>query len=148
MAKPSARPALSADAEEFLSALAVELGRSRNTVISYRRDLISYEAFLATRGRTIKDARLDDVEEHLAAGRAAGLSPASVARGVAAVRGLHRFGLEEGWATSDPTAELAPVRSPKRLPKALSEPEVERLLAAATGDEPVDRRDGAILEVL
>jgi integrase/recombinase XerD len=139
---------LSTSAEEYLTWLTVEKGRARNTVVSYRRDLLSYERFLASRGHTVDDADPAAVEDYVAARRRAGLRPASVARAQAAVRGLHRFRLEEGWATTDPTTEVRPAGTERRLPKALTEEETEGLLAAATGDDPAARRDAAMLEVL
>ncbi len=144
----STEAVLSSSAEEYLTFLTVERGRARNTIVSYRRDLLAYEAFLAAHGRSAQDARLTDIEDHLAALRAGGLSAASVARALAAVRGLHRFRLEEGWTTNDPTTEVAPPRVPKRLPKALSEADVERLLDAAGGEDPFSLRDRAMLEIL
>ncbi len=142
------RPALGRSAEEYLSWLAVEQGRARNTLAAYRRDLVSYERFLAERGRSVEDADLGAVEEHLAGLRRAGAGPATVARALSAVRGLHRFCLDEGLATRDPTAELAAPPLPRRLPKALSESEVTALVESAGGDDPVSRRDRAVLEVL
>ncbi|HXW34344.1 MAG TPA: site-specific integrase, partial [Acidimicrobiales bacterium] len=71
---------LSRDSEEYLSWLAVERGRSRNTLAAYRRDLAAYETFLAARGTSLEDCDLVSVEEHLADRRGAGLAPASVAR--------------------------------------------------------------------
>jgi integrase/recombinase XerD len=140
--------ALSTSGEEFLSWLAVEKGRARNTVVSYRRDLVVYEAFLSSRQRTLDDADPALVEDYLAAQRAGGLGPASVARAQAAVRGLHRFRVEEGWSSTDPSADIRPPGPARRLPKALSEEETERLIGAAAGDDPAARRDRAILEVL
>jgi integrase/recombinase XerD len=140
--------ALSTQAEEFLTWLSVEKGRAGNTVASYRRDLLVYEAFLASRRRRVEDADEAVVQHYVAAQRAAGLGPASVARAQSAVRGLHRFLLEEGWAATDPTTEIRPPGLARRLPKALTEDETERLLAAATDDDPAARRDLAILEVL
>lgn len=77
-----------------------------------------------------------------------GRSPASVARGMAAVRGLHRFCLDEGRLPSDPTLDLGRPGVPRGLPKALSEAEVEALLGAVVGDSPLALRDRAIVEVL
>jgi integrase/recombinase XerD len=139
---------LSVSAEEYLTWLAVEKGRSRNTVVAYRRDLLVYEDFLASRGRSVDDADGALVEDYVAARRAAGLRPASVARAQAAVRGLHRFRLEERWSSSDPTTEIRPPGQARRLPKALTEEETERLLGAPAGDDPAARRDRAMLEVL
>jgi integrase/recombinase XerD len=142
------RPALGRSAEEYLSWLAVEQGRARNTLAAYRRDLLAYEQFLAGRGRRVEDADLAAVEEHLARLRAAGAGPATVARALSAVRGLHRFCLDEGLTASDPTAELAAPPLPRRLPKALSEDEATALVESAAGDDAVSRRDRAVLEVL
>ena len=142
------RPGLGRSAEEYLSWLAVEQGRSRNTLAAYRRDLLAYEQFLAGRGRRVEDADLAAVEEHLAGLRAGGAGPATVARALSAVRGLHRFCLDEGLSSSDPTADLAAPPLPRRLPKALSEEEVTALVEAASGDDPVARRDRAVLEFL
>ncbi len=139
---------LSPAAEEYLSWLAVERGRAANTITSYRRDLVHYEAALAERGLRVLDARPEDVERYVASLRAGGHSAASVARAVSAVRGLHRFLLDEGTAGEDPTEELETGRLPARLPKALPEDDVARVLDAVSGDDPVSRRDRALLEVL
>lgn len=148
MPRATAVTPLSRGAEEFLTWLAVEQGRARNTLHAYRRDLAAYEHFLAERGRRVEDADMALVEEHLAERRAAGLGPASVARALAALRGLHRFLLDEGIAGRDPTADVAPPPQPRRLPAALTEEEVGRLLEAASGSDPLARRDLAVLEVL
>ncbi|HXQ59508.1 MAG TPA: site-specific tyrosine recombinase [Acidimicrobiales bacterium] len=139
---------MSPSAEEFLTWLAVEQGRARNTLVSYRRDLLGYEGYLSERGRSVDDADPALVEDYVAAQLASGLGTASVARAQAAVRGLHRFRLEERWAETDPTSDLRPPGLSRRLPKALSEEDTERLLDAAAGDDPASRRDRAMLEVL
>jgi integrase/recombinase XerD len=139
---------LSHFSEEYLTWLAVELGRARNTIAAYRRDLEHYEAFLATRRKGVTDADMTTIEAHLAERRAEGIGPASLARALAALRGLHRFLLEEGGAHHDPTADVRSIRPPRRLPKALEEDEVLALLDAAAGDDATARRDRAILEVL
>ncbi len=139
---------LSAGAEEYLSWLTVERGRAELTVAAYRRDLVAYEAGLAARGRIPTSATLADVEAHLASLRSSGHSPASVARAQSVLRGLHRFLVDEGGSSLDPTAEVDGVRLGSRLPKALSEAEVGRLLATVLGDDPRSRRDRALLELL
>lgn len=139
---------LSTASEEYLTWLAVEQGRSRNTVAAYRRDLIAYEEWLSARGHGPLDAGMADVEGFLAARRAAGIGPSSLSRQLAAVRGLHRFLVEEGTVTVDATAEVTGPALPRRLPKSLGEEEVARLLDAPAGDDPIARRDRAVLEVL
>ena len=77
------------------------------------------------------------------------LSASSAARTLVAVRGFHRFLAVEGETPTDPASGVAPPKTPKRLPKAISINDVERLLSAASvGDTPAALRDRAILEVL
>lgn len=144
----AAGAALSRDAEEFLTFLAVEKGRAANSLRAYRSDLAGYEEFLRGRGMAVGDATTDVVEDYHSFLRAAGRSPATRARALAAIRGLHRFCVDERGAATDPTADVAPAAVPAGLPKALGEDEVARLLAAVPGDGPAERRDRAVLEVL
>jgi integrase/recombinase XerD len=140
--------ALPLPAEEFLTWLAVERGRSANTLSAYRRDLHGYTAWLATGGRRLETATEPDVERYVAWLRAEGRAPATVARALVAVRTLHRFLAEEGGVEGDPAADVAPPRVPAGLPKPLDESEVVSLLDAVVGAAPVHRRDRAILELL
>ena len=75
-------------------------------------------------------------------------APASVARALVAVRGLHRFLVREGLTADDPSTDVTGPRQPRSLPKALPQDQVERLLAAPLGDDPVALRDRALLELL
>lgn len=139
---------LSTESEEYLSWLAVERGRAGNTLAAYRRDLASYEEFLQGRRSSITRAGESLIADYVGFLRAAGRAPSTIARALAAVRGLHRFCLDEGRAATDPTADLGSPGVPKGLPKALSEEEVARLLAAVTDAGPIGRRDRAMLELL
>jgi integrase/recombinase XerD len=150
---PRWRAQLSLPAEELLSWLAVEKGRSANTLAAYRRDLLSYESWLRSQGidpASAADGAIDEgtVARYVAHLRAAGLAPASVARAMVAVRSLHRFMLVEGSSVSDPASSLRPPPVPQGLPKALSEEEIGSLLSAVTGEGPAQRRDRAVLELL
>jgi len=140
--------ALPLPAEEFLTWLAVERGRSANTLAAYRRDLHGYTVWLAAEGRQLGTVTEPDVERYVAQLRAEGRAPATVARALVAVRTLHRFLADEGAATGDPAADVAPPRVPAGLPKPLEEIQVTALLDAVVGMEPVNRRDRAILELL
>jgi len=134
---------LPASVEEYLSWLAVERGRSANTLAAYRRDLSAYVEFVHGRGAALGDVDEALVQDYLAYLKAAGRAPASVARALVAVRSL-----EEGYARSDPAGDVGVPRVPQGLPKALAEDEVECLLGAVVGEDAVARRDRAILEVL
>jgi integrase/recombinase XerD len=143
----AARPPLSEDAEEFLSYLSVERGRSPNSIIAYRHDLVGYEEFLRGRGASLTASTPRLIEDYLAFLRASGLRPASMSRALVAIRGLHRFTLDERGATSDPSALVERRPIPAGIPKPLSEEEIARLLATV-GDDARARRDRAILELL
>jgi integrase/recombinase XerD len=75
------------------------------------------------------------------------LAASSAGRAVVAVRGLHAFALAEGMAAADPARTVRPPVPPRRLPHAISVPDVARLLQVA-GDTPAQRRDRALLELL
>ena len=140
--------ALPLAAEEFLSWLAVERGRSTNTLAAYRRDLAAYVTWLDGDGRSLEDVSEPDVERYVAQLRSEGRAPASVARALVSVRTLHRFLADEGRLAGDPAAFVAPPKVPQGLPKPLTEDEVRSLLGAVVGDEPAVRRDRALLELL
>lgn len=136
------------EVEDLLTWLSAERGRAAGTITAYRRDLRSYITWLAEQGRPLADVTEADLVEYVNELRSRDLAPASVARSLVPVRSLHRFLAEEGQAASDPGADLELPRVPRGLPKALSEAEVMRLLESPVGDEPLVRRDRAILEVL
>jgi integrase/recombinase XerD len=134
--------------EEYLTWLAVERGRAPNTLAAYRRDLRAYWAWLVARATNLEDVSEADLTAYVAHLRELGRASASVTRAVVAVRNMHRFLASEGLSDADPSADLETPRVPQRLPKALSEDEVEALLDAVQGNDAFARRDRAILEVL
>jgi integrase/recombinase XerD len=137
------------DAEEFLSWLEVERGRSPRTLSSYRRDLSAYQSYVSGSGSgaTLGRSTSGELAAYVAALRTTH-SASSVARSLSTLRGFHRFLLEEGVTDHDPTADLPGVGVADLLPKALSEEEVERFLGAVVGTGPALLRDRALLEVL
>lgn len=135
-------------AEEFLTWLAIERGRSANTLAAYRTDLAQYCLWLAQRGTSLDTVGEADIEEYISAQRALHRAPSSITRSVVAIRSLHRFLVVEGTVQLDPAADIASPRTPSGLPKALSEADVNQLLAAVVGNDPSHRRDRAILEML
>ena len=146
---PSVDPdALVAEAEEFLTWLAVEKGRAANTLAAYRRDLLAWQRFATARGVDVRTATIDDVVAFVNDLRVRGVAPSTVARTAVAVRGLSKFLLVEDLAPDDPAADLESPRVPRGLPKALTEEQVTQLLDAVQGTDPVARRDRAVLEVL
>jgi integrase/recombinase XerD len=144
----SASPVLPLDVLEFLTWLAVEKGRSSNTLAAYRLDLTRYVEFLAGADTSFEWATADDIAAFVQRLRSDGRAESSVARTLVAVRGAHRFVAAEGLSDRDPAAELDAPRVPRGLPKALSEEEITELLDAVVGPVAVARRDRAVLEVL
>ncbi len=134
------------DVEEFLTHLAIEKGRSTNTLNAYRLDLRRYVEFLdGTRVTMVDPAKVAAFRVEL---EERGLARSSVNRTLTAVRGLHRFLFAEGIAPHDPTADIEPAKLPKGLPKALSETDIIALLEAVDASDAFGVRDAAILELL
>lgn len=138
--------ALPLEVEEHLTWLAAERGRSPNTIAAYRRDLRAYVEWLGE--RQLGDVSPADIEAFVGDQRRIGKAPASVARGLVAIRSLHRFLADEIGAGRDPAVVVDVPRVPKGLPKAICEDDVASLIGAVVGWDPRARRDRAILEVL
>jgi integrase/recombinase XerD len=136
------------EAEEFLSWMVTERGRSANTLSAYRRDIQGYWAWLLARGLTLQTIDRAALDAFVSERRTAGGAASSVARQVAAIRMLHRFLAEEGIRRDDPTADVEGIRVPAGIPHPLSEDEVLALLVAPSANEPVGLRDRALLEFL
>jgi integrase/recombinase XerD len=136
------------EAEEFLTWLAVERGRSVNTLSAYRRDLRAYIEWLEQRGVGLTAVDAADIAAYINHLRKHGKAPASVARASVAVRSLHHFLADEGVTAIDAAAGVEAPRVPAGLPKALTEDEVSELIDGVAGDDPISQRDRAVLEVL
>ena len=139
----------------YLDHLTVERGLAAHTLQAYRRDLRRYAAVLGAAGRAgISDVTTQDVADYLAGLREGDeghppLAASSAGRAVVAVRGLHAFTLAEGLTPADPARQVRPPAPPRRLPRAISVDDVERLLeAAGAGEGPRPLRDRALLELL
>ena len=149
----------------YLDHLTVERGLAAHTLRAYQHDLQRYAVTLAARGRTdVSEVTARDVADYLAGLREGDedhppLAASSAGRAVVAVRGLHAFTLAEGLSAADPARLVRPPVPPRRLPRAISVPEVERLLDAAggssgmvtgtgAGEGPAPLRDRALLELL
>lgn len=135
----------------FLEAQAAELGAARNTLLAYGRDLKDFEAWLAHRNTGFDAVQQADVEAYLITCDAANLSRATRARRLSAIKQLYRFAFEEGLRTDNPALQVSGPGRDKKLPKTLSEAEVDRLLEAArmTGRATSDRvRNTCLMELL
>ena len=136
------------DRERFLTWMRVEQGRSDRTIEAYGRDIAQYESYLATAKSNSRVVKSAIIEKYVGQLRANERAPKSIARQFAAIRMFHRFMLDEGLRTDNPTAFIDGVKVPSGIPKALSEEEVELLLNAVTGVGSLAVRDRALLEFL
>lgn len=148
---PAADGDLAVELDRYLRHLAIERGRSPHTIAAYRRDLTRFLETLTVAG--VRDAAgiTPELARDFARGLRDGADPlaaSSVARMLSSVRGFTRFLVDEQRIPIDPAVDLVAPKLPDRLPKALTIAQVERLLDAASGDEPAQLRDRALLELL
>jgi integrase/recombinase XerD len=134
---------LDPEVEGFLALLASR--RAPKTVEAYRRDLTALGIWF---GGPIGRITTEELERYLAELRAAGRSPATIARRVAAMRSFFRHQTLLGARADNPAAELDLPRRRRTLPRTLSPGEAERLVEAAAGTTPRDLRDRALVELL
>lgn len=135
----------------FLDAQAAERAAARNTRLAYGRDLLDFAAWLGHRSKDFAGADRQAVEDYLISCEAEGLSPATRARRLSAIRQLYRFAHEEGWRADNPALRMKGPGSAQRLPKVLTHDEVDRLLDAARdkGRSLQDQiRNRALVELL
>jgi len=134
--------------DRFIDALWIEDGLAANTLAAYRRDLTLYARWLAAEhARSIADTRESDLMAYGVA-RHAGSKPTTANRRLAVFKRYFRWALREGLAGADPTLKLLAARQPLRVPKSLTEAQVEALLAAPETHTPLGVRDRAMLELM
>jgi integrase/recombinase XerD len=134
--------------DTYLDHLRIERRLSGHTLESYARDLRSLEQFAVSNGRAIESLDRRRIETFVGQQRARGLSPRSVARTVAALRGFYRFLVLERRLPRSPADDVRPPRAWPALPKFLSPEEVDRLIAQPDTTIPLGVRDRAMIEVL
>jgi len=137
--------------EAFLEMVSAERGASKNTLEAYARDLRDFAGFLSSKKTAIDAASADQVRSYLASLDDAGLAPATRARRLSALKQFHKFLYTDGWRNDDPCLGLKGPGAKQRLPKALSEADVDALLDAAqvrSGRDAEGKRLLAIVELL
>lgn len=134
--------------EDYLAAVASEHGAAANTVAAYRRDLHDLARTLGRRGSVLAAASPEDILHWMESLRRAGRSAATVARRLAAARGLYRYLVQAGQAARDPTEHIDRPRLPRRLPRTLSREAAARLVESPDISTPRGVRDRTLLEVL
>ena len=135
----------------MLEAQAAEQGSARNTLLAYGRDLKDFAGWLAHCGADFAKSSQAEIEDYLISCAVTGLSKATRARRLSAIRQLYRFAHEEGWRADNPALRLKGPGRDMRLPGSLDHAEVDALIVAAKqfGRSAADRtRNGTLLEVL
>lgn len=137
--------------DAYLRHVTIERGLSEHTVAAYRRELDRYVTWLGDEGVSDTAEITPAIVGRFIAEQAGAEPPpaaSSLSRLQSSVRGWHRFLAREGIEPDDPSVRLKPPKLPRKLPKALTIDQVERLLAAPSPDEPAGIRDRALLELL
>jgi integrase/recombinase XerD len=134
--------------DDFISALWIEDGLAANSLAAYRRDLTLYSDWLArTHGRVLAETTESDLLEYRVARHAASKATTSNRR-LTVFKRYFRWALRERLVNADPTLRLGSAKQPLRVPKSLSEAQVEALLAAPDVDTPLGLRDRTMLELM
>ncbi|KGT86452.1 site-specific tyrosine recombinase XerD [Erwinia typographi] len=134
--------------EQFLDALWIERNLAENTVASYRLDLMSLAGWLQHNGLNLRQVDAVALQGFLAERVEGGYKATSSARLLSAMRRLFQYLYREKLREDDPSALLASPKLPQRLPKDLSEAQIDRLLQAPSVEQPIELRDKAMLELL
>ncbi|WP_318487581.1 site-specific tyrosine recombinase XerD [Photobacterium leiognathi] len=134
--------------ERFLDAMWMERGLSENTLASYRNDLMKLLNWLKQESRNVINVSVDDLQRYQQWLFDKDYKQTSRARMVSAIRRLFQYLHREKMRDDDPSAMLVTPKLPKRLPKDLSESQVDALLDAPDVNDPIELRDKAMLELL
>jgi integrase/recombinase XerD len=133
--------------DAFIDALWLEEGLSKNTLAAYRRDLSLYAAWLSGRGRMLDGTTEADLNGYFSA-RHEGSKASSANRRLTVFKRYFRWALRERLITADPTLRLQSAKQALRVPKTLTEAQVEALLDAPDVDTPLGLRDRTMLELI
>ena len=134
--------------DRFIDAVWIEDGLAPNTLAAYRRDLALLADWLRRHAeRTLDEAREADLRAYAVA-RHAGSAPTSTNRRLTVFKRYFRWALREHLVDTDPTLKLSAARQPLRVPKSLSEAQVEALLGAPDVETPRGLRDRTMLELM
>jgi integrase/recombinase XerD len=145
---PPPDPASAAAIKRFCDALWIEDGLAKNTLAAYRRDLGLYAGWLQAQcGRSLLQSTEADLLGYIAA-RHAGSRASTSNRRLTVFKRCFRWAVRERLVAADPTLRIESARLPLRVPKVLSEAQVEALLAAPDLSEPLGLRDRAMLELM
>ena len=139
-----------ASIDTFIDALWLEDGLSKNTLEAYRRDLTLYAVWLqegGLKGRALNDTAELDLQAYFSQCHAA-TKATTANRRLTVFKRYFRWALREGLTSADPTLKLQSAKQALRVPKALTEAQVEALLAAPDTSNALGVRDRTMLELM
>lgn len=136
--------------QDFLHYLTIERGLSKNTIVSYKRDLDAYTLFLNENERVTKWSEVTrmNILSFLAKSKKDKKSAKTLARYTASIRSFHQFMIREKIVHNDPSSFVESPKLEKSLPKALSTDETNRFLETCNTGTKFDLRDKAIIELM
>jgi integrase/recombinase XerD len=139
--------ATGASVDAFIDTLWLEEGLSKNTLSAYRQDLTLFARWQAAQGRVLHGTVEADLSAYFAE-RHAVTKATTANRRLTVFKRYFRWSLRERTTTTDPTLKLQPARQALRVPKTLTETQVEALLAAPDTDTDLGVRDRTMLELM
>jgi integrase/recombinase XerD len=134
--------------DAFCDQLWLQDGLAASSLASYRRDLGQWAAWLDTQASSLLAAQRSDVEAFLANQYRHKAKASSIARRLSSLRRFYGLQLQQGVLKSDPTLRVRAPKLPRRLPKNLTEAQVETLLGVPDTSTTLGLRDRAMLETL
>ncbi|MCR5119234.1 MAG: site-specific tyrosine recombinase XerD [Lachnospiraceae bacterium] len=137
------------ETEEFITYLREVKKTSRNTELSYKRDLVKLENYLAAQGITdVSRVSVTTLQSYILYMERSGFASATVSRNIASIKAFFHFLFRKGYIKEDISEDLKAPKIEKKLPEILTTEEVNRLLEQPRGASPKDLRDRAMLELL
>lgn len=135
--------------EEFVDYLTNVKRASKNTIASYKRDLVKLHNYLKDSGiQSLKEVTSTDLNSYILLIEKQGMSTATVSRNIASVKAFFLYLLKQGVISEDPSETLKPPKIEKKAPVILTIEEINLLLEQPNGSAPKEIRDKAMLELL
>ena len=144
---PPDRDTSTSGIDAFIDAMWLENGLAKNTLQSYRSDLMAFGVWLAAQGVALNACQTYHLTDYMAQ-RHASSKASSANRRLTVFKRYYRWALRERLIEADPTLSINPARTPSRLPKAITEAQVDALLAAPDLNQALGLRDRTMLELM
>ena len=135
---------------DFLKVLKIEKGLAENSMLSFKRDLAKYHAFISNRQRIddITNVTQRNLRAYVRFLNAENISPNSIKRAISCIRNYHQFLVSEGKMDFNPVLQIDTPRVARKLPSVLSVEEIEKILHFIPKKAPMAKRDIAIFEMM